>query len=231
MQIDAVPRGLAFVVEPILRKHPDLEVLDLSVWHLERENMVANALVESKPVVGSSRKRTVGSAASSKPMFTHFRWPPLMRRLSTPPTMLCWMWSSCRTLRTSSVIASMVSPVVPALFLRRAEKLICSLTVRSSCTISSWGTKPLMPFAARKSAAAPLIRIVPPTLPYVALPQRTFKKVVLPAPDGPMMAQMLPEEGISPVTPSSTRLPLPTVKLKSANAMFNVPDMAVMPRN
>mmetsp|Transcript_7852 Transcript_7852/g.18025 ORF Transcript_7852/g.18025 Transcript_7852/m.18025 type:complete len:227 (-) Transcript_7852:699-1379(-) len=70
------------------------------------EWITVRELVESKPLVGSSRNRRVGSAASSRPMFTRFLWPPLMPLFSTPPTMLFLMWSICITLRTSSTIAS-----------------------------------------------------------------------------------------------------------------------------
>ena len=39
-----------------------------------------------------------------RPMFTRFRWPPLMPRRSTLPTMLCWTSSNCITFSTSSTM-------------------------------------------------------------------------------------------------------------------------------
>mmetsp|Transcript_33905 Transcript_33905/g.89874 ORF Transcript_33905/g.89874 Transcript_33905/m.89874 type:complete len:311 (-) Transcript_33905:285-1217(-) len=196
------------------------------------EAQTATELLESRPEVGSSRKSKVGCAASSRPMLTRFRWPPLMPRCSTPPTMLFWMSTTCITLRTSFVMCSILFLCVPTLFRSRAENWICSRTVRCSWTMSSCGTKPMMDLMFPIWAALPLILIVPPMSPYVALPQSTFMKVVLPAPEGPMMAHIRPLSN-SPVTPFRTRFPLAPfrVRLRSSNATEMPFAFICMPRN
>lgn len=50
--------------------------------------MIDEADVASKPLVGSSRKRAMGAAASSIPILTRFRCPPEMTGFAALPTRL-----------------------------------------------------------------------------------------------------------------------------------------------
>mmetsp|Transcript_17513 Transcript_17513/g.52680 ORF Transcript_17513/g.52680 Transcript_17513/m.52680 type:complete len:208 (-) Transcript_17513:291-914(-) len=165
-------------------------------------------------------------------MLTRFRWPPLTPRVSTPPTMLFWMSTICITFRTSFVMRSILFLCVPTVFRSRAENWICSRTVRCSWTMSSCGTKPVTDLISKTVAGMPLILIWPPISPYVAFPQRTFMKVVLPAPDGPMMAHILPMSN-SPVTPFRTFFLLPVfrLRLRASNAMVTPLAFCCIPRN
>mmetsp|Transcript_108705 Transcript_108705/g.232259 ORF Transcript_108705/g.232259 Transcript_108705/m.232259 type:complete len:228 (+) Transcript_108705:2242-2925(+) len=185
-----------------------------------KEETIASELAASRPEVGSSRKRIAGSAASSKPMLTRFLWPPLIPPTSSSRllTTLCRMWSICMTLSTSSVMRLRFSPGHPLGFRRSAEKLICSLTVRPSCTMSSWGTNPATELYLEMLPSWPLMKTLPDALPQVVFPQRTFMKVVLPAPEGPMIAHSRPARN-SPVTPSKRRAPVGSSSPMPSKAM------------
>mmetsp|Transcript_10742 Transcript_10742/g.31079 ORF Transcript_10742/g.31079 Transcript_10742/m.31079 type:complete len:89 (+) Transcript_10742:665-931(+) len=66
-----------------------------------------NEPVASRPDVGSSRKSTVGHAASSRPTFTRFRCPPdKPPPVARLPTLMFCCASSCKTWSTSFVILS-----------------------------------------------------------------------------------------------------------------------------
>ena len=67
--------------------------------------MRETALVESRPEVGSSRRRRVGSVSSSLPMFTLFLSPPLTMWMgvSAQPPSRSWQ----RTDSTSSTFLSL----------------------------------------------------------------------------------------------------------------------------
>lgn len=56
------------------------------VCHLFSSSSTEFAVLESSPVVGSSRKRTEGSIMSSMPMLVLFRSPPEIPRISWVPT-------------------------------------------------------------------------------------------------------------------------------------------------
>mmetsp|Transcript_91182 Transcript_91182/g.279143 ORF Transcript_91182/g.279143 Transcript_91182/m.279143 type:complete len:202 (+) Transcript_91182:26-631(+) len=140
------------------------------------------------------------------------------------------MWSTCMTFNTSSTMCINDSWDVPTLLRNRAENSICSRTVSSWWTMSSWGTKPVTLLNSEMLASTPLMWMAPVILPYVALPQRVFMNVVFPAPEGPMTAHILPALN-SPVTPWRTRFPLASWRPNSLNSMSAVPAFACMPRN
>mmetsp|Transcript_64337 Transcript_64337/g.182508 ORF Transcript_64337/g.182508 Transcript_64337/m.182508 type:complete len:247 (-) Transcript_64337:291-1031(-) len=150
-------------------------------------------LVASSPDVGSSRKSSVGHAASSMPTLTRFRWPPLRPpprvRL---PTWTFWLGTSWRTCSTSSVMRLMRPLLEPRGLRSTAEKRMFSRTVMCSWTMSSCGTKPMTVLRSRISASASFTITLPYTshsLPVVVLPQSTLRNVVFPAPEGPMIAE------------------------------------------
>mmetsp|Transcript_61215 Transcript_61215/g.182390 ORF Transcript_61215/g.182390 Transcript_61215/m.182390 type:complete len:267 (-) Transcript_61215:205-1005(-) len=205
----------------------------------------SSELVASSPEVGSSRKSSVGHAASSRPMFTRLRWPPLrpdpVMRL---PTRRFCCASSCRTCSTSSVILLSRRTLVPAALRSSAEKRMFSRTVMNSCTTSSCGTKPMTGFRSAMLVSLPLTRTVPETShkpPVLNLPQSALRKVVLPAPEGPMMADMRPAWN-SPETPARSVLGgglahhlqrsgrRPTAVDRSLNSTETVWTLRLMPR-
>mmetsp|Transcript_79444 Transcript_79444/g.219740 ORF Transcript_79444/g.219740 Transcript_79444/m.219740 type:complete len:226 (-) Transcript_79444:370-1047(-) len=166
-------------------------------------------LVASSPDVGSSRNSSVGLAASSSPMLTRLRWPPLrpVPVVRLPTRTFCCA-SSCRTCKTSSVIRFSFVRLVPAALRSSAENRMFSRTVMVSWTMSSWGTKPMTGFRPVMSILLPLTRTSPVTshAPRVlVLPQSTLRNVVLPAPEGPIMADMRCAWNL-PVTPASRTL-------------------------
>mmetsp|Transcript_90463 Transcript_90463/g.251463 ORF Transcript_90463/g.251463 Transcript_90463/m.251463 type:complete len:268 (+) Transcript_90463:1522-2325(+) len=205
----------------------------------------SSEVVASRPEVGSSRKSSVGQAASSRPMFTRLRWPPLsapelVARL--PTTRFCWA-SSCRTFSTSSTILFTRLRLVALGHRISALKRMFSRTVMPSCTMSSCGTKPITGFSSAMSCSLPLMSTEPDTSqppPERTLPQRTLSSVVFPAPEGPMMAAMRPGWN-SPVTPASRTLmgssrhpfmtlrPFCTVVLRSVNSTEIVSTFCLMP--
>mmetsp|Transcript_30969 Transcript_30969/g.92004 ORF Transcript_30969/g.92004 Transcript_30969/m.92004 type:complete len:135 (-) Transcript_30969:190-594(-) len=88
-----------------------------------RRDMTAHtssAIAESRPVVGSSRKRTGGRVMSERPMLTRFFCPPEMPLTSSPPmTVLrqpsrrsCAITSSTRSRFCARVSAGSLSSAV-----------------------------------------------------------------------------------------------------------------------
>mmetsp|Transcript_4684 Transcript_4684/g.13774 ORF Transcript_4684/g.13774 Transcript_4684/m.13774 type:complete len:390 (+) Transcript_4684:1715-2884(+) len=155
------------------------------------EDMSSRAEVESRPDVGSSRKRRAGSAASSMPTLTRFFWPPLMPRMRSSPTRVCCTWSRARssTRRPTNTSTSLRFTLRGSL--RCAANLRCSRTVRTGSITSCCGTKPTILLSLRaESTATPLSSIVPPD--RSTLPERMLSSVVLPAPEAPMTAVMRP---------------------------------------
>ncbi|CAN0480085.1 unnamed protein product [Ectocarpus sp. 8 AP-2014] len=76
----------------------------------------------------------------------------------------------------------------------------CSKQVSVSGSTSSWVTYPETPRTSAAVTALPLIRTAPVTRPPLFFfprrrirPAKTFKRVVFPAPEGPMMAVTLPD--------------------------------------
>mmetsp|Transcript_2881 Transcript_2881/g.6859 ORF Transcript_2881/g.6859 Transcript_2881/m.6859 type:complete len:97 (+) Transcript_2881:1461-1751(+) len=92
-----------------------------SVVKFFKQPTIPSDVVASRPEVGSSRKRTIGHAANSRPILTRFLWPPEMPRFSTLPTMLCWIHTSCMAWSTSSTIRLRRVSDVRAGFLSFAE--------------------------------------------------------------------------------------------------------------
>mmetsp|Transcript_100778 Transcript_100778/g.308117 ORF Transcript_100778/g.308117 Transcript_100778/m.308117 type:complete len:205 (-) Transcript_100778:130-744(-) len=140
------------------------------------------------------------------------------------------------TLSTSWVMSLSLLCRTSALFLKRAENWICSRQVRSGWTMSSCGTKPVTVLNFEMPASSPFTRTLPVTRPCLAFPLSTDMNVVFPAPEGPMIAQRRPALN-SPVTPSSTRLPLEppqppgSSRPKSSNSTVAAPALIWRPRN
>mmetsp|Transcript_70013 Transcript_70013/g.195382 ORF Transcript_70013/g.195382 Transcript_70013/m.195382 type:complete len:219 (+) Transcript_70013:931-1587(+) len=111
-----------------------------------------------------------------------------------------------------------------------AAKWRFSRTVSRGWTMSSCGTKPKVGRKLVGFTSASLKNTLPVLLPYVALPASTFMKVVLPAPEGPMMATRW-LRCTSPVTPSSTLLPSFSRSPSSWKRMDTEEPAGRMPRN
>mmetsp|Transcript_24059 Transcript_24059/g.52372 ORF Transcript_24059/g.52372 Transcript_24059/m.52372 type:complete len:209 (+) Transcript_24059:1693-2319(+) len=156
-----------------------------------------NDAVESRPEVGSSKNNMVGHAASSRPTLTRFLWPPLKPSpLSTRfPTIIFCFGSSCSACITSSVIFRILALLVPLGMRFLAEKLMFSRTVSPSWTTSSWGTKPITGFKDSMLCFVPFTSKSLLTVHFPSVfffPVKTSIKVVLPLPEGPMIADKCP---------------------------------------
>ena len=141
--------------------------------------------VESRPDVGSSRNKQVGSAHSSRPMLTRLRCPPLIPRFSTEPTIELRIRSSWSSFSVSSTIAICFSVEQfcgsrsCALYVRFSSTVRSSWTtmaaqlsqlgvnasVRNMHAPSSWGTNPTDFLCRRMWSARPLILTLPVTVP------------------------------------------------------------------
>mmetsp|Transcript_29224 Transcript_29224/g.75252 ORF Transcript_29224/g.75252 Transcript_29224/m.75252 type:complete len:235 (+) Transcript_29224:1898-2602(+) len=177
------------------------------------------AEVESRPVVGSSKKRIRGLASISTPIFTLFLSPPDKRSpvsscaLPTRRSCTCSI-RSMRMVSTTLLFLS-CSDRVPS---KRSRALISSvsLTVREGMRSSCCGTYPMYDLTASISTSshsgvgadiAEKRRTCPPV--GVDTPRRRESRVVLPAPDGPITAVtadglMTPDIGCSIIFPLFT---------------------------
>mmetsp|Transcript_6352 Transcript_6352/g.12715 ORF Transcript_6352/g.12715 Transcript_6352/m.12715 type:complete len:100 (-) Transcript_6352:1745-2044(-) len=99
--------------------------------------MTCNALEESNPLVGSSKKRIEGRDMSSMPMLTRFFSPPDTPLRFTSPTMLLATRERPRLARVASARSSISLILVPFGALKRPAYMRHSLTVSSAKTISS----------------------------------------------------------------------------------------------
>mmetsp|Transcript_27900 Transcript_27900/g.78876 ORF Transcript_27900/g.78876 Transcript_27900/m.78876 type:complete len:152 (+) Transcript_27900:1097-1552(+) len=130
-----------------------------------RPSSTVREAVASRPEVGSSRKRTLGWATSSMPMLTRFLWPPLIPRFSTLPTTEFMTSVSCSSSAVPSTIClrSRLECDLGSRTCAAKERFSC--TVRSSCTVSSCGTKPLIDLITLRGAWWLLISTSPHCLP------------------------------------------------------------------
>mmetsp|Transcript_39858 Transcript_39858/g.77490 ORF Transcript_39858/g.77490 Transcript_39858/m.77490 type:complete len:246 (+) Transcript_39858:1435-2172(+) len=99
---------------------------------------------------------------------------------------------------------------------RRAEKLRTSVTVALRSMMSSCGTNPTSRLYLESSDTSPLRRTLPPV--RLAFPVIRLKRVVFPAPDGPITAHSRPFLN-SPVTPCMMVKPSGRVYCRSSNRM------------
>mmetsp|Transcript_28789 Transcript_28789/g.101936 ORF Transcript_28789/g.101936 Transcript_28789/m.101936 type:complete len:316 (-) Transcript_28789:800-1747(-) len=140
------------------------------------------------------------------PTFTLLRWPPEMPLRSSSPTTACRMPTSFKTRKTSLTTALRRACVHAAGSRAAAENSKSSRTVSSRHMISSCGTKATKGDSDFKdNAESPLTRTRPLSLARRSQrPERTFKSVVFPAPEGPITAATRPARS-DPVTPCKTR--------------------------
>mmetsp|Transcript_2975 Transcript_2975/g.7849 ORF Transcript_2975/g.7849 Transcript_2975/m.7849 type:complete len:228 (+) Transcript_2975:1528-2211(+) len=160
------------------------------------------AMLESRPDVGSSSSITAGSTSSSCAMHSRLRSPPEMPRLiaeptsesATPSSRSSWSVSSTRAL----IAASSVS-----LSRSFARKVSDWRTLSSPYTMSSCSTKAMRRLSAFDQPSPPNC-----TSPSSNSMRRAsaLRRVVFPAPLGPMSAVSLPERAM-PDTPLSACVP------------------------
>mmetsp|Transcript_13795 Transcript_13795/g.42741 ORF Transcript_13795/g.42741 Transcript_13795/m.42741 type:complete len:208 (+) Transcript_13795:1400-2023(+) len=175
------------------------------------------AETESRPDVGSSRKRIFGSATSSRPTLTRFRWPPEMPRSNSSPIIECWTCVRPSVQSTSMTFSRFISVVQFAGSRMLAENVMLSRTVSSRSMMSSCGTNAVRCLKrCRSSTSSPLTVMMPPV--FLTLPVMRFMMVVLPAPDAPMMAVDLPHSS-APLGPRMTVAPPGSVSRRSENSM------------
>mmetsp|Transcript_13899 Transcript_13899/g.45364 ORF Transcript_13899/g.45364 Transcript_13899/m.45364 type:complete len:263 (-) Transcript_13899:654-1442(-) len=180
-----------------------------------RQSSVAETL--SRPLVGSSRKQTLGSATSSSPTLTRFRWPPEMPRWNSSPMMEWRILSRFSDTRTLLIRRRFSFSSKVAGSRRCAENEMFCMTVSRRCMTSSWGTKPTRDFhRSSDSHSSPLTRITPPV--FFTLPKIKFMIVVFPAPDAPMIAQLRPGANF-PQGPRMIVTPFGSVKRTSSNSI------------
>eukprot|EP00835_Amoeboradix_gromovi_P003553 NODE_239_length_13273_cov_0.404964.p6 type:complete len:216 gc:universal NODE_239_length_13273_cov_0.404964:11668-12315(+) len=151
----------------------------------------SNAVELSKPLDGSSRNKILGSVTTSIPMLTLLRCPPLMPLFSTSPmTELITFPSPRKSIILSTFLRfSAFEMKVDSLMLALCIKIL--LTVNSLSIISSCGQKPINLWYFNKSSFLPFKNMVPPF--FFIFPVKRQNRVVLPAPEGPIIAHILPD--------------------------------------
>ncbi|KMZ74167.1 hypothetical protein ZOSMA_133G00160 [Zostera marina] len=98
----------------------------------------------SSPDVGSSRINKEGSITISSPTFTLFLCPPEIPRFSTVPTnesLTAWSPRDSITLSSTRTLSAFENSA-GSLHLALNQRF--SSTDRLPCTISSWGTNPMI---------------------------------------------------------------------------------------
>ena len=118
-----------------------------------RQLITCCAVVESRPAVASSTKRTAGAPTSSIAMLSRRRSPNETPRCSPSPTSESRTRSSPRRRSVSSTSASRAAAGRSGGSLRRAAKRSDSITVSVGSTMSCSGTKPSSARCARGSTA------------------------------------------------------------------------------
>lgn len=161
---------------------------------------------ESSPDVGSSRNMMLGFVISSYPMDVLFLSPPEIPFFSTFPTWVCWQFISCRAWIKDSTLELIWFAFKVVLILH--AKLNSSRGVReprssssywtkapnlqNSCEVNCWSLTSIYP------STLVVFRIFPGQMvnPYYCIKlfllANTFNKVVLPLPEGPMIARNWP---------------------------------------
>ena len=161
----------------------------------------SRAVRESRPQVASSTSRICGRPASSTPMLSRRRSPnetPRTPANAAPcPTRECLMCKSPST--CSSRFTSRVRSRVVTFADRRtaAAKARVSSTEKSGRSAPSSVTKPSRDLCSLRFVGCPSSKTVPSDA--ANRPERTVKKDVLPAPDGPSTAVTRPRRN-SPET-------------------------------
>mmetsp|Transcript_43912 Transcript_43912/g.102472 ORF Transcript_43912/g.102472 Transcript_43912/m.102472 type:complete len:214 (+) Transcript_43912:179-820(+) len=176
-------------------------------------------VVESNPLVGSSRKSNEGLATNSIAMETRFRCPPDTPFTCSSPIAVFRNWESpnpscsrMSVVAASHCLARATREVMPSSRGSRswAWNETFSSTVRFRCITSSCGTKPVTERSSamdRPSPQVPLIWMLPWTWPYPARPLKTFMMEDFPQPLGPITATVHPA-GMSRLMPLKITWPL-----------------------
>mmetsp|Transcript_28218 Transcript_28218/g.61952 ORF Transcript_28218/g.61952 Transcript_28218/m.61952 type:complete len:204 (-) Transcript_28218:591-1202(-) len=158
-----------------------------------RERRVCSSLravVESRPLVGSSRNSTEGLMSSSWPMDTRLRSPPDTPRIMWLPMMVSLHLLRPRPCSTISTRDTLTSCDQERGRRSTAAKYNVSNTVSSAKRRSSWLTKPsflLDPLL----RGAPL-KVMVPVVRAVERPPSTVSKLLFPEPEGPIRARSSP---------------------------------------
>lgn len=107
------------------------------VCHLFSSSSTEFAVLESSPVVGSSRKRTEGSIMSSMPMLVLFRSPPEIPRISWVPT---WPQKKVYHFLSNNILFLSCFRLFLILTLESATRVSpsCSISLFTFCSLS-WG--------------------------------------------------------------------------------------------
>ena len=153
--------------------------------------MTTSAARESKPLVGSSRKKTGALDTSSTATVRTFRWPG-ERPLAEPelPIMRPASGRSSRMSSASDTNPCLASAVVPSPRRNLAENSSASATVANSLCRSICSQYAVHRAKVSFSTSWPLSVMVPLRTPPVLRPAMTSSSVVLPAPEAPMSASM-----------------------------------------
>mmetsp|Transcript_3345 Transcript_3345/g.11579 ORF Transcript_3345/g.11579 Transcript_3345/m.11579 type:complete len:227 (+) Transcript_3345:1370-2050(+) len=160
-----------------------------------RASTTTQAVVESRPDVGSSQQSSRGFVSISWPTMRRFRSPPDTPRSMPPPTMASAQCDRRRSSMHSSTCRSFSASVASARR-SRAEKTSVSRMVRPGNTRSSCSMNATWRFSALDHArSAPYQTLPPLTGPRRAM---ALSRLVLPQPVGPMSAVSSPA-GTSPL--------------------------------
>mmetsp|Transcript_56070 Transcript_56070/g.100809 ORF Transcript_56070/g.100809 Transcript_56070/m.100809 type:complete len:228 (-) Transcript_56070:13-696(-) len=157
------------------------------VHKLRRLAMTWSAMVESRPLVGSSHSSSRGSPSSSRAMHSRFRSPPEIRALAPDSPMTESAILPRRRLSMTCSTAAAASRV-PIPKRSSARKSNDCRTVSCGMTTSSCSTKP-MSCRSCGPKRAPSKRTSPSCAMFC---RRQLRKEVLPEPEGPMSATMRP---------------------------------------
>mmetsp|Transcript_23496 Transcript_23496/g.80011 ORF Transcript_23496/g.80011 Transcript_23496/m.80011 type:complete len:203 (-) Transcript_23496:243-851(-) len=152
-------------------------------------SMTSMAMPASSPVVGSSRSRRLGQRTSVQPMKALRFSPPLRPRISVPPVRVPPMresrtWRRRRVLIAASTVAAFSCCGMDAGRLRLAYTVSTSTTVSVTGSTMSWVTYPVT--APARGGSWPV------RVPVVCRRARESSRLVLPPPEGPMIAHTVP---------------------------------------
>ena len=159
----------------------------LSIW------IILNEVELSRPLVGSSQRRRLGSVISSYPMLDRFLSPPDIPFFSYPPTLVCLHSWSPSLLTISSILSSISSRFKDVLSLAANRNYSSGVKV-SSNTSSCWTNAPNFPkspFLRMRSFTLISPVVIDPLLSPSLCPI-ILSKDVLPLPLAPIIAIICP---------------------------------------
>jgi hypothetical protein len=156
-----------------------------------RKLMIMTAEAESTPLVGSSRNSTDGRFASATAIESRRLLPPERPLMNSLPAFTS-CWSSRPTLFIRSWTAASRAAASSCGWYSRTACSRWSRTVSDAQRVSNCSTDAAVSLYFKRVNGAPWTRMCPCGTPPFLLSVSMLSSVVLPAPDGPRMANTLP---------------------------------------